>query len=337
MKKRRKATHTTVARPRAKRAPHAAKAPRKAPGKDLAKAPSNDQALGSGWRALRSGKIVILEARALASLPWLVHGFSTRPGGESLLGDSRVLNLGSTDWDTPQAPEANRAAFLRALGAEGAGLAKLRQCHSDVIHRVDRVPAAALQGDALLAKSPGILIGVQTADCVPILLADRRHRAVAAVHAGWRGTLARIAEKALGRMKMEFNTRADDVVAALGPSIGGCCYEVGPEVAQAFAGQFPDARAWFEGPFDALASGDDPAPFPWLSMTPPGHQAPEPRVRLDLRAANRSQLEAAGVPAAQIAVSTLCTACRTDLLFSHRREKGKTGRMMAVIGVRSAK
>ena len=252
-----------------------------------------------------------------------------------MLGESRVLNLGSTEWDSDEAVGENRAALLRALGVEGAALARLRQCHGDAIHRVDAAPGQALRGDALITRKPGLLLAVQTADCVPILLADRRQRVVAAVHAGWRGTLARIAEKALGRMKMEFDTRAEDVVAALGPAIGSCCYEVGPEVAQAFAGQFADARDWFEGPFDRLASGDDPAPFPWLSMTPPGHEEPAPRVRLDLRAANRRQLEAAGVPPAQIAVSALCTACRTDLLFSHRREHGRTGRMMAVIGIRS--
>ena len=188
-------------------------------------------------------------------------------------------------------------------------------------------------GDALLTRIPGLLLAVRTADCLPILLADTRHRAVAAVHAGWRGTLARISEKALGRMKMEFDTRPEDVVAALGPAIGGCCYEVGPDVVQAYAAKFPSARAWFEGPFERLAANDDPAPFPWLSMTPPGHEVPPLRARLDLRAANRWQLTEAGVPPAQIVTSELCTACRTDLFFSHRRERGRTGRLLAVIGI----
>jgi purine-nucleoside/S-methyl-5'-thioadenosine phosphorylase / adenosine deaminase len=158
---------------------------------------------------------------------------------------------------------------------------------------------------------------------------------VAAIHAGWRGTLARIAVKALGRMHMEFGTRPRDVVAALGPAIGRCCYEVGPEVAQAFAAQFPAAADWFDGPFDQLAHGEEPLWLPWLTMMPPGHVPPPPRVQLDLRAANRWQLLDAGVPAAQIDVSDLCTFCRTDLLFSYRREGAKTGRMMAVIGIRS--
>jgi YfiH family protein len=252
-----------------------------------------------------------------------------------MLGESRVLNLGSTEWDSDEAVRENRVAFLRAVGGGRAALVTLRQCHTDVIHLVGAASGHALRGDALITRAHGLLLAVQTADCVPILLADRRTRAVAAVHAGWRGTLARITEKALGRMKMEFDTRAQDVVAALGPAIGGCCYEVGPEVAQAFAAQFADARDWFEGPFERLAGGDDPAPFPWLSMTPPGHDAPAPRVRLDLRAANRRQLEAAGVPAAHIVSSALCTSCRTDLLFSHRRERGRTGRLMSVVGIRA--
>jgi YfiH family protein len=202
-----------------------------------------------------------------------------------------------------------------------------------MIHRVDTVPSGSLTGDALVTNTPGLLLAVQTADCVPILLADPRTRAVAAVHAGWRGTLARVVEKSLGRLRMEFGTRPGDVVAVLGPAIGRCCYEVGSDVARAFAAQFPEAREWFHGPFDRLASGDDPAPFPWLSMTPPGHEAPQPRVSLDLRAANRWQLLSAGVPAGQICSSELCTACRTDFFFSHRRERGRTGRLMAVIAL----
>jgi YfiH family protein len=274
---------------------------------------------------------------AFERFPWLVHGFSTRRGGTSRLGDESVLNLGATDWDTPKALAANRAAFLRALGPRKAAsaLVTLRQCHSDVIHTVLSAPTETLRGDALLTRAPGLLLAVQTADCVPILLADKRQRAIAAVHAGWRGTLARIAQKALGRMRMEFGTRPEDVFAVLGPAIGGCCYEVGPEVTQAFAAQFSTAQEWFQGPFDQLAAGDDPAPFPWLSMTPPGHDAPSPRAHLDLRAANRWQLQDAGVPPAQITSIGLCTACRTDLLFSHRREHGRTGRLMAAIGLRA--
>ena len=184
-----------------------------------------------------------------------------------------------------------------------------------------------------MTRTRGLLLGVQTADCVPILLADTRHRVVAAIHAGWRGTLARIAVKALGRMRMEFGTRPRDIVAALGPAIGRCCYEVGSDVARSFAAQFRNAADWFDGPFDQLAYGEDPLWLPWLTMMPPGHVPPPPRVQLDLRACNRWQLIDAGVRETQIDVSDLCTACRTDLLFSYRREGAKTGRMMAMIGI----
>jgi hypothetical protein len=178
------------------------------------------------------------------------------------------------------------------------------------------------------------LLVVQVADCVPILLADKKRRAIAAIHSGWRGTLQRIAEKALGRMQMEFGTRPRDVIAALGPGIGQCCFEVGPEVVAEYAAKFPDAREWFKGPFDSLARGDnDPNWLPWLTMRPPGHQPPEPRAYLDLIAANRSILSAAGVPSGNIFSSDFCTACRTDLFFSFRRER-VTGRMMAAIGIR---
>ena len=298
----------------------------------------------------RAGGLRVLEAPALARLGWLVHAFSTRPGGTSNfacadLGSSRdtrtkregVLNLGHCDWDSRENVEENRRRFLRALGVDGFRVATLRQRHSDIVQRVDSPALHASeppQGDALFTREPGVLLCVQTADCVPILLADTRNRAVAAVHAGWRGTLRRIAAKTLGRMQMEFGTRPQDVIVALGPCIGRCRYEVGPEVAREFHAQFPQARDWFEGPFDALASGEnDPNWLPWLTMMPPGHPPPSPRVHLDLIAANHSILAEAGIPAAQISSSGYCTACPTDLFFSYRRE-GTTGRLLATIGIR---
>jgi hypothetical protein len=279
----------------------------------------------------------VVESRALAKLGWLVHGFSTRPGGASVLAGKPALNLGLTEWDERERVTANRAKFAQALGATRMPLITLRQFHSDVICLAVAPCNEAPKADALITRTPGLLLGVQTADCVPILLTDTRQRAVAAIHAGWRGTLARIAVKTLGRMSMEFGTRPDDVVAAVGPAIGQSCYEVGPEVAQAFAAQFPNASEWFDGPFEQLAHGEEPLWLPWLTMMPPGHVPPPPRVQLDLRASNRWQLIDAGVPEKQIAVSDLCTACRTDLLFSYRREGAKTGRLMAVIGIRGKK
>jgi YfiH family protein len=288
----------------------------------------------------------ILEAPALAQLDWLVHGFSTRVSGASTLESLRdgrktteqVLNLGFTEWDTRDRVLENREQFFAAFGAGEMRVAGVRQIHSDRVHRVDTQTAAqredAPQGDALVTRDPGVLLVVQTADCIPVLLADRRQRAVAAIHAGWRGTVRRIVEKALGRMQMEFGTRPEDVIATLGPGIGRCCYEVGADVAKEFHAQFADARDWFEGPFDALAAGvNDPNWLPWLTMRPPGHAPPPLRAHVDLIAANRALLTRAGVPAEKIFSSGYCTACRTDLFFSHRRER-TTGRMMAAIGIR---
>ena len=266
-----------------------------------------------------------MQADALAKIPWLVHGFSTR--------------VGLAEWDTPKAVAANRARLIGALGAARMPLATLRQVHSDVAHVVCAPPSTSSRadspaGDAAITNCAGVLLSVQTADCVPILLADTKQRVVAAVHAGWRGTLARIAVKTLGRMQQEFGTRAQDVVAAIGPAIGRCCYEVGPEVARAFASQFPAAAEWFDGQFEPQAEGEQQHWLPWLTMMPPGHQPEPERAKLDLRAANRAQLVEAGVSPKRIAVSALCTRCRPDLFFSYRREGAGTGRLLALIGIR---
>jgi YfiH family protein len=321
--------------------------------------PRKKEAKEPSWRLRRSGRLQILEASPLARLDWLVHGFSTRPGGASQLESpgsnrrgsadtrtQRVLNLGFTDWDQRERVLANRQKFFAAIGfGKGPrenGAAKLqpvtlRQIHSDIPRRVDAALAGSSrppQGDALFTREPGHVLAVQTADCVPILLADTRLRAVAAVHAGWRGTLRRIAAKTLGRMQMKFGTRPEDVIAALGPGIGRCCYEVGEDVAREFNAQFSQAREWFDGPFDALASGEsDPNWLPWLTMKPPGHAPPPLRVNLDLIAANRTILADAGVAPGRIFSADYCTACRTDLFFSYRRERA-TGRMMAAIGIK---
>ena len=310
----------------------------------------------AAWKLRRTGSLQILEAPTLARLTWLTHGFSTRLGGASEIRTTGhaegaqpkrgakatlgALNLGFTDWDSRERVLENRAKFFRALGTEKMRAVTLRQIHSDLIHRVDRADESnskfseAPKADALFTREPGVLLAVQTADCIPILLADPKQRAVAAIHSGWRGTLARIAAKTLGRMHMEFGTRPEDVIAALGPGIGRCCYEVGSDVAREFQSQFPEAREWFDGPFDALSSGEnDPNWLPWLTMRPPGHPPPPPSVHLDLIAANRAILAAAGVPPRQISASDYCTACRADLFFSYRRER-TTGRLMAAIGIK---
>lgn len=273
----------------------------------------------------------VLHVSSFDQFPWLVHGFSTSTGGTSRLDGHKVLNLGFTDWDTRTNVEKNRRLFQSALNASDLALVSLKQFHSDVICDFDSVPGNACNGDASITATPNLLLGIQTADCVPILLVDPKNRAVAAVHAGWRGTLQRIVEKTIGRMEMRFGTRERDLLAAVGPAIGGCCYEVGTEVAAAFHSQFPQASQWF----DELRTGDEPNPLQWLNQFPPGHQPPPKNVLLDLRKANRAQLLDSGVRAENIFVSELCTACRPELLFSYRKNGAASGRMMAVIGMRA--
>jgi YfiH family protein len=316
------------------------------PRKVIAKSPDR----AAHWRLRRSRGLQILESPPLARLHWLTHGFSTRPGGASELAANRngseakkrnagekVLNLGFLDWDSRDRVLQNRAKFCAAIGARKMRVVALRQIHSDIMHVVGAAETPpgeqSLQGDALITREPGVLLTIQTADCIPILLADTRQRAIAAIHSGWRGTVQRIAEKTLGRMQMEFDTRPQDVVAALGPGIGSCCYEVGHEAVREFTAKFSNASQWFTGPFDALENGDNDSNWlPWLTMRPPGHAPPAPRAHLDLIAANRAILSGAGIAPNNIFSSDFCTACRRDLFFSYRREH-TTGRLMAAIGI----
>jgi YfiH family protein len=282
------------------------------------------------WTSLTSRGIKLLEVPALSKLPWLIHAFSTRPGGVSTLEGENLLNLGFTDWDTRENVQENRRRFQAALGASGLPLIALKQFHSDVVHSFDTAPTDPCRGDATITDRPNLLLAVQTADCVPVLLVDPKKRAVAAIHAGWRGTLARIAAKTIGKMQMHFGTNPPDLLAAIGPSIGPCCYEVGTEVATQFLSQFADAPDYF----DEFRTGDEPNPIQWLNMMPPGHQPPPKGVLLDLPKANRSQLLAAGLRPRNIHTIDLCTACRPDLLFSYRKEGSASGRLMSVIALR---
>ena len=209
---------------------------------------------------------------------------------------------------------------------------QLKQIHSAVVHAVS-APHESLAGDGLITDTPGLLLAIKTADCLPVLVADVKRRVVGAFHAGWRGTVARIVEKGVGEMRKQFGSRPADIRAAIGPCIRRCCYQVGPEVRAGFDSQFSDSGGLFEEVFDANAIH---VRYPMLFLTAraPGHSDLGPELHLDLVEANRRQLVAAGLSAAHIAVVGGCTACDTKRFFSHRAEFGKTGRMMAVIGIR---
>ena len=272
----------------------------------------------------------LLQIPAFSKLPWLIHAFSTRSGGISPLESEKVLNLGFTDWDTRENVLENRSRLQTAAGAKDLPLITLKQFHSDVIHVFDTAPSDPCRGDASITNRPNLLLAIQTADCVPIVLVDPKRRAIAAIHAGWRGTLSRIAAKTIGKMQMHFSTNPRDLLAAIGPSIGPCCYEVGTEVATQFLSQFPDAPDYF----DEFRTGDEPNPIRWLNMMPPGHQPPPKGVLLDLRKANRSQLLTAGLRPQNIHTIDLCTGCHPDLLFSYRKQGPTSGRLMSVIALR---
>ncbi len=285
-----------------------------------------------------SNSLVPLKVAPLAEIPWLVHGFSARGGGFSRAYGGSSLNMGFTQADSRTTVERNRAAFMKKLGAVDRGqpwpLVTLRQIHSGLIHCVSGLPSSQLAGDGLITQTPNLVLGIQAADCVPVILVDRRRKAVGVFHAGWRGTLARIVEKGVGEMRRWFGTRARDIYAAIGPGIGGCCYKVGGEVRLEFESQFEYAGDLFR---ETLESDPIREKYPmlFLSARAPGHSDLPKNIFLDLPEANRRQLISAGVPSRNISSSGLCTACRVDLLFSHRAEKGMTGRMLAVAGIRA--
>ncbi|HWY58495.1 MAG TPA: peptidoglycan editing factor PgeF [Terriglobales bacterium] len=285
------------------------------------------------------GRPTILHSETFTRIPWLVHGFSTRTSGFSNVYGRHALNLGFTQQDSRRLVERNRAAFLLQVGASGGKklwpLVTLRQIHSDLIHCVAELPSQPLVGDGLITRMPGILLGIQTADCLPIILVDTRQRAVGVFHAGWRGTVKRVVEKGVGEMHRWFGTLPKNIKAAIGPGIHTCCYDVGSEVRQQFESQFSYADDLFRE-----VKESDPVrekyPLLFLTARAPGHGELPPKLFLDLVEANRRQLISAGVSPKNISASTLCTACRPDLLFSYRAEKGITGRMMGVAGIRNS-
>jgi YfiH family protein len=279
---------------------------------------------------------------------WLWHGFSTRRGGVSqayrgvpapdlpardvseapaLAGldsggeySGGELNLGFTTADREELVRENRLRLVEGItGSRDIPLFALRQVHSNrtvvvehpnLVWPVDAIPEA----DGMMTQASGLLLGIQTADCIPVLLVDVANRVVAGFHAGWRGTVRRIVELGVRRMRLEFGSKPDNMLAAIGPGIGACCYAVGGEVQAKFGESFEYGADLFH-----LVEGNDPQ---------------GPRFHLDLREANRRQLLDAGLPEQAISLVGGCTSCEPELYFSHRASGGHAGRMMAVIGIR---
>jgi YfiH family protein len=271
---------------------------------------------GFYWRKLEGVQALICAPLEEAGF---ANGFSTRLGGTSPMPEN-ALNLAGFNEDTAENILENRRRFLKLFASEVGewALAGCWQVHGSDVRLINSLaeakPAEDAHGDtvycdAIISNAPGVLAGVKTADCVPILIGDPGTGAFAAVHAGWRGTLAEVATRALKRMITEYKTKPQDVRVAIGPAAGACCYEVGIDVIDAFKSSFPTRDLFTE--------------------TRARHAC------IDLLEANREQLVSAGVDPDRINVAPLCTMCRTDLFFSYRREKnvhGKVGRLMSVIG-----
>lgn len=260
---------------------------------------------------------VLVPARWRTAWPDLVAAFSTRQGGCSQ-GPYATLNLGLSTGDERPRVVANRRALFEALGLAPGTVAGATQVHGAGVRAAPALspqpswPEAGVvalgQGDVLVAEHPGTFLFATFADCVPVLLVDPRRRAAALAHAGWRGTVAGAAAAAVRALRAG-GSRPADLHALIGPAIGPCCYEVGPEVAAAVRAALPEPEG----------------------LLRPGREG---RSRLDLPEANRRQLLAEGLDPWRVVAAGLCTACRRDLLYSHRAEGGRTGRFAAVLGWR---
>jgi polyphenol oxidase len=253
-----------------------------------------------------------LRFAALADAPGLLHGVSTRDGGVSE-GPYATLNVSLVVGDAPERVAANRARLARAVAGEALPVCSCRQVHGAASRVIDAAlePAAVDREplDILLTGQPGHLLLLKFADCTPVLLYDPRHRWVAIAHAGWRGTALDVAGTAVRALGTAAGSDPADLWAGIGPAIGQCCYEVGDEVIAAVGAALPRPER----------------------VAGPGRTG---RRHLNLAAANRQQLEAAGVPAAQILDAARCTACERDTFFSHRVQGMPAGRFAMVAGVR---
>ncbi|MDH7499319.1 MAG: peptidoglycan editing factor PgeF [candidate division NC10 bacterium] len=258
-----------------------------------------------------------LRLSGLGLHPQVTHAFSTRRGGVSGPPFSS-LNLSLEVGDDQSFVQENRTRLLSDLGIGDRPLAKVRQVHGEEILVIDEevsrrpgFPEELLShsADALITALPGIILTISVADCVPLLLFDRAKRVIAAVHAGWRSTSARLTEKVIRRMGEDFGTHPEDFLAAIGPSIGICCYEVDEPVVEAFSHRFPD----------------------WQSLV---REKDKGRWHLDLSRANQVQLTQCGVPPESIFSVGYCVSCHPELFFSHRRDGKRTGRMMGLVMLR---
>jgi polyphenol oxidase len=239
--------------------------------------------------------------------------FSLRKGGVSPAPfDS--LNLSDEQGDSAENARHNFQLLAKRLGLESDFMVTCKQVHGDCIALVDAIPAAPPEADAIITTTAGIYPGVKVADCLPILIVDSVRRVAAAVHAGRRGTFLKITTKVIQTLKSQFGCRPSDLVVGLGPAIGKCCYACDDAVLAPFRESFPEADRFIS---NEIRNRDGSRRF-----------------FLDLKGANLFELTLLGVPEENIVSVDLCTSCRPDLLFSHRRDGAATGRQIGISGFR---
>jgi YfiH family protein len=268
----------------------------------------------------------VLVEREDAGVPWyafaglddgtrLLTAVSTRAGGVSQ-GEFGTLNVSASVGDDPERWRANRARLYRALDVRPERVAYVRQVHGNCVVEatdLDYLASSSKQGvaaDAQMTNEPGVCLFLTFADCVPILLYASRQEAIGVAHAGWRGTLAGVASVLARAMVVRYGCQLGELRAAIGPSIGPCCYEVGAEV----------ARPFVERRIGAVANGHD--------------RGRSQRWRVDLADANRRQLVELGLDEANVECCRVCTACNVDRFFSHRAQHGKAGRFAVLAMLR---
>ncbi|MEI8355850.1 MAG: peptidoglycan editing factor PgeF [Deltaproteobacteria bacterium] len=258
----------------------------------------------------KSGKIQYLEPRIFAERALSVQGFTTRHEGVSRQ-PYNSLNLGTGTLDSPHSVEGNRSLLARSFGATLEKFITVTQVHGEDILLIDEPNQdyshfLKIECDAIVTNQPGVMIGVSVADCFPVLLLDPVKRVIAAVHAGWKGTAAGISRKGVETMVTMFGSDPRNILAAVGPGIGPCCYEVDSPVIAAFR----------KGETDQIAFAEDKGNGKW---------------QLDLSEANSRQLLSAGIRMENLDQETHCVSCSKELFFSYRRDGGETGRQMGFI------
>ena len=271
------------------------------------------------FRNVERGGVPYLSFKALEDTGMVINGFSTRLGGASK-GRFATMNFSYSRKDDPADVLENFTRMADALGVERDRMVVSYQTHTTNVRRVTREDEGKgvirerdyRNVDGLITDVPGITLVTFYADCVPLYLVDPVHHAIGLSHSGWRGTVRRMGQVTMDAMKEAFGTRPEDVTACIGPSICRDCFEVGEEVAEAFADAFdPKYR-------DAL----------YRANAKPG------KYQLDLWKANEIIFQEAGVPKEQIHTTNICTMCNSDYLFSHRRVGEECGNLAAFLSIR---